>query len=98
MQSSDISKRSLPKIDKLIEWGIVNPGDQIRAKNKEDTATLLSDGKVKINNTEEVTSLQQWLKALYGWPSVQTYVFAIDMKTGKSLSDLRAEYMESHLE
>ncbi len=97
-QSSDISKRLLPKIDKLIEWGIVNPGDQIRAKNKDDTATLLSDGKVKINKTDEVTTLQQWLKALYGWPSVQTYVFAIDMKTGKTLSDLRAEYMESHLE
>lgn len=98
MESSDITKRSLPKIEKLMEWEIVKAGDQIKAKNKDDTATLMSDGKVKINKTNEITTMQQWLKPLYGWPSIQTYVFAIDVKTGKSLSELRAEYMESHQE
>lgn len=97
-ESSDITKRSLPKIDKLMEWGIVKAGDQIKAKNKDDTATLMNDGKVKNNKTNEITTMQQWLKPLYGWPSIQTYVFAIDVKTGKSLSELRAEYMESHQE
>lgn len=97
-ESSDITKRSLPKIEKLMEWGIVKAGDQIKAKNKDDTATLMSDGKVKINKTNEITTMQQWLKPLYGWPSIQTYVFAIDVKTGKSLSELREEYMESHQE
>ena len=97
-ESSDITKRSLPKIEKLMEWEIVKAGDQIKAKNKDDTATLMSDGKVKINKTNEITTMQQWLKPLYGWPSIQTYVFAIDVKTGKSLSELRAEYMESHQE
>lgn len=95
-ESSDITKRSLPKIDKLMEWGIVKAGDQIKAKNRNDTATLMSDGKVKINKTNEITTMQQWLKTLYGWPSIQTYVFAIDVKTGKSLSELRAEYMDEH--
>lgn len=97
-ESSDITKRSLPKIDKLMEWGIVKAGDQIKAKNKDDTATLMNDGKVKNNKTNEITTMQQWLKPLYGWPSIQTYVFAIDVKTGKSLSELRTEYMESHQE
>ena len=97
-ESSDITKRSLPKIEKLMEWEIVKAGDQIKAKNKDDTATLMSDGKVKINKTNEITTMQQWLKPLYGWPSIQTYDFAIDVKTGKSLSELRAEYMESHQE
>lgn len=97
-ESSDIAKRSLPKIDKLMEWGLVKEGDQIKAKNKDDTATLLKDGKIKIHKTNEVTTMQQWLKPLYGWPSIQTYVFAIDVKTGKTLSELRAEYMESHQE
>lgn len=95
-ESSDITKRSLPKIDKLMEWGIVKAGDQIKAKNKDDTATLMNDGKVKNNKTNEITTMQQWLKPLYGWPSIQTYVFAIDVKTGKSLSELRAEYMDEH--
>lgn len=95
-ESSDITKRSLPKIDKLMEWGIVKAGDQIKAKNKDDTATLMNDGKVKNNKTNEITTMQQWLKPLYGWPSIQTYVFAIDVKTGKTLSELRAEYMDEH--
>lgn len=58
----------------------------------------MNDGKVKNNKTNEITTMQQWLKPLYGWPSIQTYVFAIDVKTGKSLSELRTEYMESHQE
>lgn len=40
--------------------------------------------------------MQQWLKAVYGWSSVETYTFAIDKTSGKSLSDIRAEYMEKH--
>ncbi|WP_406029691.1 hypothetical protein [Succinivibrio sp.] len=95
-ESSDITKRSLPKIDKLMEWGIVKAGDQIKAKNKDDTATLMNDGKVKNNKTNEITTMQQWLKPLYGWPSIQTYVFAIDVKTGKTLSELRDENMDEH--
>lgn len=96
--SSDIAKRTLPKIDKLMEWGIVKTGDQIKAKDYDDTATLLEDGRVNVNKTNEITSMQQWLKSLYGWPSIQTYVFAIDVKTGKKLSELRADYMDSHQE
>lgn len=93
--SSDITKRVLPRIDKLIEWGVVKKGDQLKAKNKDDIATLLSDGRVKINNTGEETSMQQWLKSVYGWTTVATYDFAIHVETGKSLSVLRDEYMKN---
>ncbi len=96
--SNDIAKRRLPKIDKLMEWGLVKSGDQIKAKDYDDTATLLDDGNVKVNKTNEIMSMQQWLKTLYGWPSIQTYVFAVDVKSGKKLSELRADYMESHQE
>lgn len=93
--SSDITKRVLPRIDKLIEWGVVKKGDLLKAKNKDDIATLLSDGRVKINNTGEETSMQQWLKSVYGWTTVATYDFAIHVETGKSLSVLRDEYMKN---
>lgn len=97
-RSSEITKRVLPRIDKLIEWGVVKEGDLLKAKNKDDIATLLSDGRVKIKSTCEETSMQQWLKSVYGWTSVATYVFAIHVETGKSLSVLRDEYMKSNLE
>ena len=87
-----ITRQSLPKIDDLIQWGVVKPGDVIQAKNRLDEAVLLKNGNVKVDNKE--SSLQVWLKALYGWSSIQTYVFAIHKESGKSLSLLREEYMK----
>lgn len=34
------------------------------------------------------------LKELYGWSSVQTYVFAVHKESGKTLSQIREEYIE----
>lgn len=91
-QRKDISRRSLPKIDALMEWGIVSTGDTIIAKGRKDEAVLQENGQVK---TEKgVMSMQQWLKKVFGWSSVETYAFSIDKKTGKTLSQLRQEYME----
>ena len=49
-----------------------------------------------MKSTGEVQSMQQWLKSVYGWSSVETYAFAIDKNSGKSLAELRAEYMEKN--
>lgn len=87
-----ITRRSLPKIDAMLEWGVVKEGDIIVAKNKGAEGTLLSNGHVMVDGEEK--SMQAWLKNLYGWSSVQTYVFAIHKETGKILSDIREEYME----
>jgi len=83
----------------LIEWGVVKAGDTIVAKGKEDEATLLADGNVRANGKEQ--SMQVWLKGIYGWSSVQTYVFAVHKESGKTLSKIREEYMvtqEAHSE
>lgn len=89
----DISRRTLPKIDKLMEWGIVKEGDVLIAKGTEEKAVMQKDGQVILtDNTKE--SIQQWLKQVYGWSSVETYAFAVDNKTGKTLSELRKEYLE----
>jgi hypothetical protein len=90
----DISRRSLPKIDKLMEWGIVQAGDILVARGTQEKAVLQENGQVKLND-DTVLSLQQWLKQVFGWSSVETYAFAVDAKTGKTLSELRQEYMES---
>ena len=91
-RKKDISRKSLPKIDSLIEWKVVEPGDIIIAKGKTDEAILQENGQVK---TEEgIMSIQQWLKIVFGWSSVETYAFSIDKKSGKTLSELRKEYME----
>lgn len=88
-----VIRQSLPKIDSLLKWGVVKVGDVIVAKNRSDEGVLLKNGNVQVNGKE--LSMQVWLKALYGWSSIQTYVFAIHKETGKTLSELRSEYMES---
>ncbi len=91
-RNKDITRRSLPKIDALIDWGIVKAGDIIQAKCADAEAILQQDGSVK-TDCGDVLSMQQWLKGVYGWSSVQTYAFAVDKKTGKTLMALREEYM-----
>ena len=39
-------------------------------------------------------SMQVWLKEVFGWSSVQTYVSAVHEESGKTLSQIREEYME----
>lgn len=95
-KKKDITRRSLPKIDSMMSWGIVKPGAQLVAKGKADEAVLQSNGQVKVITTGIVQSMQQWLKSVYGWSSVETYAFAIDKASGKSLADLRAEYMKKN--
>ncbi len=92
----NLTRRSLPKIDAMLEWGVVQEGDIIVAKDREDEATLLSNGNVLVNGGE--LSMQKWLKDIFGWSSVQTYVFAIHKESGKSLSKIREEYMEKKAE
>lgn len=94
-RKKDITRRSLPKIDALIEWGVVKPGDYIIAKGTTEEAELQASGQVK-TELGEVMSMQQWLKAVFKWSSVQTYAFAVLKGTDKTLMELRREYMEEN--
>ena len=69
---------------------------ELGANGRVDEDILLENGQVKVKSTGEVQSMQQWLKSVYGWSSVETYAFAIDKNSGKSLAELRAEYMEKN--
>ncbi|SHG37709.1 hypothetical protein [Ornithinibacillus halophilus] len=90
------TRRSLPKIDAMLEWGVVKAGDGIVAKDRENEGVLLANGNILADDIEQ--SMQAWLKEIYGWSSVQTYVFAIHKESGKSLSKIREEYMEQQEE
>ena len=76
----------------MLEWGVVSAGDILIAKGYEEEAELLANGHV-IFNKEEM-SMQDWLKRMTGWKSVETYKFAVHKETGKPLSQIRKEYMD----
>lgn len=91
--SSGKRKQVLPKIKDILEWGVVAPGDVLEAKDRNAPATLLANGNVIFN--EEEMNMQSWLRKVYGWASVHTYVFAIHKEKRKSLADIHTEYMEN---
>lgn len=94
-KKSIIKKRSLPRIHDMLKWGVIQEGDELKAKNKDATATLLANGNVKAKDKE--LSLQQWLKNVTGWPSVQTYAQTVHAEKGKTLSEIREAYMSKNL-
>ena len=97
-RTSNITRKILPKIDTLIEWGIVKPGDiLVAAPNKNNEVILQKDGNIKTKENE-ILSIQQWLKKITGWSAVETYKFTIHKKTDRTLSDLREEYMKNNIE
>ena len=76
-----ISRRALPRIDEMLEWGVVKEGDIVFAKGRNDKGTLLANGNIIVDGNEK--SLQVWLKEVYGWSSVGTYSMTIHEKSGK---------------
>jgi hypothetical protein len=96
-QKKSHARRSLPKIDSMLKWGVVQPGDVLVAKNHQgEEAILLENGNVMVKDEE--MSMQTWLKQIYGWASIQTYVFAIHKESGKLLSEIRREYLDKQAE
>ena len=88
--SSKVIRRSLPRFSDMLEWGVIKAG-VIIPKNRTEEAVLLDNGHVLVEGEEQ--SIQKWLREIFGWSSVQTYVFAMHKEKGKSLSDIREEYM-----
>lgn len=88
-----VVKKKYPNIDKMLEWCIVKAGDIIVAKGSNYEAKLLDNGHVNADGIE--LSLHKWLQGITGWSSVETYNYAIHKETGKTLSQLRMEYLES---
>ncbi len=95
-QKATDHKKKGPRITDMLSWGIVKPGDIITSKFNDEEAELLDNGHVLTKDGEK--SLLKWLKELSGWPSVNTYKFAIHKKTGKTLSALRKEYLQDNPE
>ena len=95
-QQASRVRAKLPRITDMLKWGIVKVGDIVICNYTDEEVALLANGHVQTSEGE--MSLQQWLRNATGWPSVQTYVFAIHKETAKTLQQLRKEYMDQHPE
>ena len=49
-------------------------------------------------NRSQIAITTTWLKEIYGWKSAQTYAFVIYKESGKTLGEMRREYMDKQVE
>ena len=83
----------LPKIDWLIEQGIINIGDEVYLINHPEEVAVVVDSKNVEYNGEKM-SFNQYGCELTGWKAIQIYAYMKKVGGNKTLAKLREEKME----
>ena len=83
----------LPKMDWLIEQGIINIGDEVYLINHPEEIATIEDSK-NVRYKNQVMSFNQFGCELTGWKAIQIYAFMKKVGGNKTLAKLREEKME----
>lgn len=89
---------SLPKMDKLIEFGLINKGDKIylTLKPDESVATLIDEKYVDFNG--EKLTLNEWGCRVTGWQSIRIYAYVAIVGEIETLHQKRLAFIQDHNE
>ena len=89
---------SLPKMDKLIEFGLINKGDKIylTLKPDESVATLIDEKYVDFNG--EKLTLNEWGCRVTGWQSIRIYAYVAIVGEIETLHQKRLAFIQEHNE
>lgn len=91
------TKTVLPKMDKLMNWGIIKAGDTVWIKNHpEEKATVISS--TLVNYKGNVLRFNQWAQGITGWSSICIYEWLYVNDEQELLHTKRMRYMEEHPE
>lgn len=89
---------ALPKMDKLIEYGFVSPGDVLYIVcNPDDSDATLIDEKYVMYNGEKLT-LNDWGCKVTGWKSIRIYAYAAKKGEMETLQEKREAYIQNNNE
>ncbi len=92
-----VKNRYLPKMDKLIEWGIINVDDELVLGRYRETskAKLLDQDTVLFNG--ETLKISQWILKLYGISNgLNAYREIYPISSQYSLDQLRKDYIKDN--
>ncbi len=95
---SDLKENSFLKMDKLIEYGMIKPGDRIILTVAPTTseATLLDDTYVDYQGQR--MRINDWGCKLSGWKSIRIYAYVAIVGEDETLHQKRIKYMLNHNE
>ncbi|RJF78204.1 hypothetical protein D3877_24105 [Azospirillum cavernae] len=83
------TRTNLPRMSKLIDWGIVKIGATLSIKGYADSAATVINAKDVEFNGARMT-YNQWGRAVTGWSAICVYDWVMTTD-GRSLTDQRAE-------
>lgn len=83
----------LPKMNWLIDQGVVNIGDEVYLINHPEEIAVIADSE-NVEYKGKKMSFNQFGLKLTGWKAIQTYAFMKKVGCNKTLSELRKEKME----
>ncbi|WP_432403640.1 hypothetical protein [Wukongibacter sp. M2B1] len=90
---SKITRKYLPRMNKLFEWGIIKAGDMVEIKNYPNSeAAVIDTQKVKYKN--EVMLFNRWGEKVTKWSSLNIYEWTILKESNRTLHKLRVDKME----
>lgn len=89
---------SLPKMDKLIEFGLINKGAKVylTLKPDESVATLIDEKYVDFNG--ERLTLNKWGCKITGWQSIRIYAYMAIVGEIETLHQKRLAFIQEHNE
>lgn len=89
---------SLPKMDKLIEYGLIKKGDKIYVTlNPDESVATLLDEKYVDFNGEKIT-LNEWGRRVTGWKSIRIYAYVAIVGEIETLHQKRLAFIQEHNE
>jgi hypothetical protein len=93
-QKSDFKKTrtNLPRMAKLVEWGIVAEGMKLTLKGFDDSEAVVKDAK-SVDFGGETMSFNEWGTKVTGWSAICIYDWAVT-PAGETLATLRAAKMQ----
>ncbi len=83
----------LPKMDWLIDQGIINIGDEVYLINYPEEIATIEDNR-NVRYKDQIMSFNQFGCELTGWKAIQIYAFMKKVGGDKTLSKLREEKMK----
>lgn len=92
------SESNLPKMGKLIEFGIIKPGDKIyiTLKPDESIATLIDEKYVDYNG--QTMTINEWGCRVTGWQSIRIYAYVAIVGEIETLHQKRLAFIQDHNE
>ena len=86
-------RASLPRMNKLIEWGIIKAGDFVELVNHDNSDAQVVDHKT-VRFRDRTMTFNDWGTSITGWSSICIYDWAKKKDDNKTLSELRREKMD----